>query len=62
VELIFGIFKLESYQNDGHLKLHTAFSRDQKQKIYVQHRLKETASEVWRLLEVRIIESLNFEL
>ena len=32
-------------------KLTTAFSRDQEQKIYVQHRLLENAPEVWRWLE-----------
>ena len=32
-------------------RLDTAFSRDQKEKLYVQHRLRENASEVWRWLE-----------
>ncbi len=32
-------------------RLETAFSRDQKEKFYVQHRLKENAAELWRWLE-----------
>ncbi len=32
-------------------KLTTAFSRDQEQKIYVQHRMLENAPEIWRWLE-----------
>ena len=32
-------------------RLDTAFSRDQPEKIYVQHRLKENAAELWRWLE-----------
>lgn len=33
------------------LHIHTAFSRDQDQKIYVQHRLQEKAPEIYLLLE-----------
>ena len=36
---------------DGQLEIITAFSRDQKEKIYVQHRLKEHAEEVNKLIE-----------
>lgn len=32
----------------GCLILHTAFSRDQSHKVYVQHRLEEEGEEVWR--------------
>jgi len=36
----------------GHLtKLSTAFSRDQTEKIYVQHRMLEHAAELWSWLE-----------
>ncbi|CAB3983279.1 NADPH-dependent diflavin oxidoreductase 1-like [Paramuricea clavata] len=38
-------------QNDGRLTLFTAFSRDQENKIYVQHRLKENNAFVWDLIE-----------
>lgn len=31
----------------GHLKLETAFSRDQKEKIYVQHKLLEHQQQIW---------------
>jgi sulfite reductase (NADPH) flavoprotein alpha-component len=40
-----------AYVNDGFLRLDTAFSRDQPQKIYVQHRLCEHARDVWHWLE-----------
>jgi sulfite reductase (NADPH) flavoprotein alpha-component len=40
------------YLEEGSLtKLTTAFSRDQKEKIYVQHRLIENGSEIWKMLE-----------
>ena len=42
--------ELEEYVNDGVLTLHTAFSRDQSHKIYVTHRMKENASDIWRLI------------
>lgn len=35
----------------GKLRLHTAFSRDQEHKIYVQHRLLEHGADVFSLLE-----------
>jgi len=39
-------------QKSGHLhKLSTAFSRDQADKIYVQHRMEEEGPELWRWLE-----------
>jgi len=39
-------------QKSGHLhKLSTAFSRDQAEKVYVQHRMEEEGAELWRWLE-----------
>lgn len=39
-------------QKNGSLhRLSTAFSRDQAEKIYVQHRMQEEGSELWRWLE-----------
>ncbi len=35
----------------GALKLNTAFSRDQEEKIYVQHRLWQERKEIWRWLQ-----------
>jgi sulfite reductase (NADPH) flavoprotein alpha-component len=44
--------ELQNMLSDGHLtKLCTAFSRDQKEKIYVQHRMLENAAELWSWLE-----------
>ena len=43
--------ELEGWEEDGLLTLYTAFSRDQQQKRYVTHCLKETGAEVWQLLE-----------
>jgi sulfite reductase (NADPH) flavoprotein alpha-component len=48
------LYQLEwlDYLEDGTLtELTTAFSRDQKEKIYVQHRLAERGAEVWKWLE-----------
>lgn len=42
---------LEALVASGKLRLDTAFSRDQDHKIYVQDRMKENASELWRQLE-----------
>jgi sulfite reductase (NADPH) flavoprotein alpha-component len=36
----------ESYEKEGVLSMHTAFSRDQPRKIYVQHRIVEAGKEV----------------
>jgi sulfite reductase (NADPH) flavoprotein alpha-component len=39
-------------QKNGSLhRLSTAFSRDQAEKIYVQHRMQEEGAELWRWLE-----------
>ncbi len=44
--------ELEHMLTDGHLtKLSTAFSRDQAEKIYVQHRMLEHAAELWSWLQ-----------
>jgi sulfite reductase (NADPH) flavoprotein alpha-component len=44
--------ELEQMLADGHLtKLSTAFSRDQAEKIYVQHRMLEHAAELWSWLQ-----------
>ncbi len=48
------LYQLEwlDYLEDGSLtELTTAFSRDQKEKIYVQHRLMENGAEIWKWLE-----------
>jgi sulfite reductase (NADPH) flavoprotein alpha-component len=37
-----------AYVNKGQLQIDTAFSRDGDQKVYVQHRMKEKASELWK--------------
>lgn len=43
---------LEELQNKGHLtQLHTAFSRDQENKLYVQHILEQQQEKIWQLLE-----------
>ena len=44
--------ELEAMQEDGFLtRLDTAFSRDQAEKIYVQDRMIENASEIWSWLQ-----------
>jgi sulfite reductase (NADPH) flavoprotein alpha-component len=44
--------ELEAMQASGHLtRFRTAFSRDQSDKIYVQHRLLEDAAELWAWLQ-----------
>ncbi len=48
------LYQLEwlDYLEDGSLtELSTAFSRDQKEKIYVQHRLLENGEAIWKSLE-----------
>ena len=44
--------ELLRWQQNGVLdRLDTAFSRDQKEKIYVQNRMRESSAELWRWLE-----------
>ena len=44
--------ELEGYRDDGVLsQLHVAFSRDQPQKVYVQHILKKIGADIWAMLE-----------
>jgi sulfite reductase (NADPH) flavoprotein alpha-component len=44
--------ELEGYLSDGLLsRLDTAFSRDQDEKIYVQHRMREQAATLWSWLQ-----------
>lgn len=43
--------ELKAYQEKYNLKITTAFSRDQAEKIYVQHRMKEEANEIYSALE-----------
>jgi len=43
--------ELEAWRASGHLaRLDLAFSRDQEERIYVQHRMRESAAELWRWL------------
>lgn len=42
--------ELEKYVEEGVLQMHTAFSRDQPRKIYVQHRIVEAGKEVADLM------------
>ncbi|HEV2295629.1 MAG TPA: sulfite reductase subunit alpha [Tepidisphaeraceae bacterium] len=44
--------ELKGYQRDGLLtRLDTAFSRDQREKIYVQHRMLQNAPAIWAWLQ-----------
>jgi sulfite reductase alpha subunit-like flavoprotein len=44
--------ELETAFEEGHLSLLvTAFSRDQEEKIYVQHRIREHAAFIWQAME-----------
>ena len=44
--------ELQAYQKDGVLdKLYVAFSREQSEKVYVQHLIAQNAVETWQLLD-----------
>lgn len=52
VDFLYGP-ELENFQAEGILhKFHTAFSREQKEKVYVQHRMLEEGAEIWKWLEL----------
>lgn len=43
--------EFEALHRDGHVELVTAFSREQAEKVYVQHRLMENGADVYALME-----------
>ena len=43
--------ELTGYERDGFLRLDVAFSRDQAAKVYVQHRMREHARDIWAWLQ-----------
>jgi sulfite reductase (NADPH) flavoprotein alpha-component len=43
--------ELTGYERDGFLRLDVAFSRDQSHKVYVQHRMREHAKDIWDWLQ-----------
>jgi sulfite reductase (NADPH) flavoprotein alpha-component len=43
--------ELEAWHRSKHIKLSLAFSRDQPEKLYVQHRMLENAPELWKWLQ-----------
>ena len=42
--------ELEQLVSEGRVTLHTAFSREQKEKVYVQQRVRESAAQVWQVI------------
>lgn len=43
--------QLCGFERDGFLRLDVAFSRDQAQKVYVQHRMREQSRDLWRWID-----------
>lgn len=43
--------EFETWRADGKLRLDLAFSRDQAEKIYVQHRMQESGKDIWNWLQ-----------
>jgi len=43
--------QLQAWQASGHLRLDTAFSRDQAEKVYVQQRMVEQGAQLWQWLQ-----------
>jgi sulfite reductase (NADPH) flavoprotein alpha-component len=43
--------QLCGFERDGFLRLDVAFSRDQAQKVYVQHRMRERSRDLWRWID-----------
>lgn len=43
--------ELSAWERDGFLRLDLAFSRDQPEKVYVQHRMLEHSADIWAWLE-----------
>nr|XP_054749534.1 NADPH oxidoreductase A-like [Lytechinus pictus] len=43
--------ELEKMVVDGHLKLRTAFSRDQEKKVYVQHLIQQDTLMIWNMIQ-----------
>jgi len=42
--------ELEVFNDEGHIKLFVAFSRESEKKIYVQHKIEEFEHQLWNLL------------
>lgn len=42
--------ELTGYEKDSFITLHSAFSRDQQEKVYVTHLLEKNCDEVWRVI------------